>query len=240
MPERFRGKTALLTGGTGALGRIVSQVFHDEGAAVVMTYIHEDQAASLPDGLRSNTTRVLLIRTDVTDEAQVKSAFQTAVATFGTVDYLLNLVGGYMGKNPIEQVQLADWEYMMNLNLKSVFLCSREALKIMLKTGNGRIINISAMAGVNPSAGRGAYGVSKAGVATLTRIMAEEVRGSGITVNALAPSIIVTEANVRSSPGDDYSKWVKPEEIAEIILFLCSDAARSINGAVIEVKGVFR
>jgi NAD(P)-dependent dehydrogenase (short-subunit alcohol dehydrogenase family) len=240
MPERFKGKTAFLTGGTGALGGVVSQAFHDEGAAVAMTYIHEGQAASLPENLRSDKTKVLLIRTDVTDEAQVKSAFEAAVTRFGTVDYLLNLAGGYMGKTPIEQVQLVDWEYMMDLNLTSAFLCSREALKIMLKKGSGRIINISAMAGLNPSAGRGAYGVSKAGVATLTKIAAEEVRGSGITVNALAPSILVTEANVRSSPGEDYSKWVKPEEIAELVLFLCSDAARSINGAVIEVKGAFR
>jgi NAD(P)-dependent dehydrogenase (short-subunit alcohol dehydrogenase family) len=128
---------------------------------------------------------------------------------------------------------------MMDLNLKSAFLCTREALKIMSRKGSGRIVNISAMAGLNPSAGRGAYCISKASVATLTRITAEEVKGTGITVNALAPSIIVTEANVRSSPGEDYSKWVKPEEVAELILYLCSEPARSINGAVIEVKGAF-
>jgi NAD(P)-dependent dehydrogenase (short-subunit alcohol dehydrogenase family) len=182
---------------------------------------------------------VVPLSTDVTDEAQVKSAFQAAVAKFGTVDYLLNIAGGYMGTTTIEQLQLKDWEHMMDLNLKSAFLCTREALKIMLKKGGGRIVNISAMAGLNPSAGRGAYGISKAAVATLTKITAEEVRGTGITVNAIAPSIIVTEANLRSSPGEDHSKWVKPEEIAELILYICSDAARSLSGAVVEIKGTF-
>lgn len=93
------------------------------------------------------------------------------------------------------------------------------------------------MAGLNPSAGRGAYGISKAGVAVLTQIIADEVKGTGITANAIAPSIIATEANIRSSPGEDYSKWVQPSEIAELILYLCSDAARSVNGAVINVYG---
>jgi NAD(P)-dependent dehydrogenase (short-subunit alcohol dehydrogenase family) len=179
----------------------------------------------------------MFIKADVTNEEEVKSAFKAALAKFGTIDFLVNIAGGYMGKTPISELQLKDWDFMMNLNLKSAFLCTREALNIMSARGTGRIVNISAMSGLNPSAGRGAYGISKAAVATLTKIAAQEVKGTGITVNAIAPSIIVTEANVRSSPGDDYSKWIKPEEIAELIIYLCSDAARSINGDIIELKG---
>jgi NAD(P)-dependent dehydrogenase (short-subunit alcohol dehydrogenase family) len=239
MPERFSGKVAFVTGGTGALGRVVSAALYTEGAALAITHLHDEQAASLPEPLKSEKTKLALFKTDVTDEEQIKSAFRRAVDRFGAVDYLLNIAGGYMGKTPIEQLQLKDWDYMLDLNLKSAFLCSREALKIMRKNGHGRIINISAMAALSPTAGRGAYGISKAAVVTLTRLAAEEVKGTDITVNVIAPSVIVTEANVRSSPDADYSKWVKPEEVAELILYLCSDGARSINGALIEVKGGF-
>lgn len=239
MPERFNGKVAFITGGTGALGRVVSAALYAEGATLAITYILDEQVGALPEPLRTEKTRLALIKADVTDEVQVESAFRAAASRFGTVDYLLNIAGGYMGKTRIDQLELEDWDFMMNLNLKSAFLCTREALKVMSKKGAGRIVNISAMAGLNPSAGRGAYGISKAAVATLTKITAEEIRGTGITANAIAPTILVTEANLRSSPGEDYSKWVKPEEVAELILYLCSDASHSINGAVIEVKGGF-
>jgi len=239
MADRFIGKVAFVTGGTGALGRVVAAALHIEGAALAITHIHDEQLGSLPESLKSEKTRLALIKADVTNEMQVKSAFRVAIERFGTVDYLLNIAGGYMGKTPIEQLELKDWDHMMNLNLKSAFLCSREALKVMSKKGSGRILNVSAMAGLNPSAGRGAYGISKAAVVTLTKIIAEEVKGTGVTANAIAPSILLTEANVLSSPNEDYSKWVKPEEVAELVLFLCSDAARSINGAVVELKGAF-
>jgi NAD(P)-dependent dehydrogenase (short-subunit alcohol dehydrogenase family) len=235
--ERFKGRIAFVTGGTGALGQVVSKAFYTEGASLAIAYLHDKENAEPLKPLSADTAKVKLIRADVTSEEQVKSAFKAATAKFGTIDFLVNIAGGYMGKTTIDQLQLKDWDFMMNLNLKSAFLCTREALNVMLARGTGRIVNISAMSGLNPSAGRGAYGISKAAVATLTKIAAQEVKGTGITVNAIAPSIIVTEANVRSSPGDDYSKWIKPEDIAELIVYLCSDAARSINGDILELKG---
>jgi NAD(P)-dependent dehydrogenase (short-subunit alcohol dehydrogenase family) len=235
--ERFKGRITFVTGGTGALGRVVSEAFYAEGASLAITHLHDKEHVEPLKALSADTQRVMFIKADVTNEQQVKSAFKAAAAKFGTIDFLVNIAGGYMGKTPIAQLQLKDWDFMINLNLKSAFLCTREALSIMSARGTGRIVNISAMSGLNPSAGRGAYGISKASVATLTKIAAQEVRGTGITVNAIAPSIIVTEANVRSSPDDDYSTWIKPEDIAELIVYLCSDAARSINGDIIELKG---
>ena len=237
MVERFAGKVALVTGGTGALGRIVASALHSEGAKLVITYVVEKELESISADLKKDSSRVLFIKTDVTDEQQVEAAFERAVEAFDTVDYLLNIAGGYMGKTLVAELELKDWNHMMDMNLKSAFLCSRSALKVMLKKGTGRIINISAMAGLNPSAGRGAYSISKAGVALLTQIIADEVKGTGLTANAIAPSIIATEANIRSSPGEDHSKWVEPSEIAELILYLCSESARSINGTVIKVYG---
>ncbi len=237
MAEKFTKKVAFITGGTGALGKKVAEAFYAEGANIVVTYIVEEEIRAFPSSLKNDSKRVLLLRTDVTREEDVQVAFDQTTKAFGRLDYLLNIVGGYMGKTPISEHSLRDWDRLMDMNLKSAFLCSRSALRIMEKEGRGRIVSISAMAGLNPSSGRGAYGVSKAGVAVLTEIIADEIKGSGITANAIAPSIIATEANMKSSPGEDFSKWVKPEEIADLILFLCSEAARSINGAVIKVLG---
>ena len=237
MVESFSGKVAFVTGGTGGLGRVVCSALRDRGATVAIVYLHEEGLSSLPKSLRSSDDKLLLLKADVTDEQQVRSAFDQAIARFGTVDYLLNIAGGYMTRTPIAELSPEDWDHMMNMNLRSAFLCSREALKIMLKKGSGRIINISAMAGLKPSGRRGAYAISKGGVATLTKICADEVKGSGVTVNAIAPAIIATEANLRSASGDEASAWVKPGEIAELMLYLCSDSGRAINGAVINIYG---
>ena len=237
MVERFAGKVAFVTGGTGALGRVVAEALYGEGARLVITYILDKEFTSSPGKLRNDKGKVVFIRADVTNEQEVASAFEKTVQVFGTVDYLLNIAGGYMAKTPIAELEVKDWDHMLDMNLKSAFLCSRSALRIMQERGTGRIINISAMAGLNPSAGRGAYGISKAAVVVLTQIIADEVKGTGITANAIAPSILATQANIRSSPGEDYSKWVQPTEIAELIRYLCSDAARSVNGAVINVHG---
>jgi NAD(P)-dependent dehydrogenase (short-subunit alcohol dehydrogenase family) len=237
MEKRFTGKVAFITGGTGELGRKVVESFYGEGAKVAATYRSEDRVPSLPSSLWGDRKGILLIKADVTQEAEVQSAFDGTVNAFGRLDYLVNVVGGYMPKTPIAELRTADWNRMFDVNLKSAFLCSKNALRVMQRKGRGRIINISAMAGLNPSAGRGAYGISKAGVAVLTEITADEVKGSGITANAIAPSIIATEANIKSSPGEDYSSWVQPNEIADLILFLCSEEAKSINGAVIRITG---
>lgn len=237
MAERFPGKVTFITGGTGALGRVLVEAFYAEGAKVISTYRVKSELETLSPSLKDDRLRVLFIKADVTQEREVEAAFSRAVEVFGTVDFLVNIAGGFMGKTPISSLELRDWDRMMDMNLKSAFLCSRSALRIMEKKGSGRIISISAMAGLKPSAGRGAYAISKAGVAVLTQIIADEVKGTGITANAIAPSVLATEANIRSSPGEDYSKWVQPKDIAELILFLCSESARSINGAVINVYG---
>ncbi len=237
MTEKFSGKVVFVTGGTGALGSVVVKAFHAEGARIAATYRDKRGAMHLREKLKDNAHRLLLIKADVTKELQVQSAFRKAVEAYGTVDFLFNIAGGFMEKTPISDLKAEDWDRMMDLNLRSAFLCSRSALRIMIKKKYGRIISISAMPGLNPSAGRGAYAISKSGVSVLTQIMADEVKGTGITANVIVPSIVATEANIRSSRGQDRSKWVAPSEIAELIMFLCSDDARSINGAVIKVYG---
>ncbi len=156
---------------------------------------------------------------------------------FGRIDILLNIAGGYAGGKKIAEVSLEDWERMLELNLKSVFLMSRGVVQEMMQNGFGRIVNIASRQALLPRAGSGAYAVAKRGVVTLTEVLADEVKGSGITVNAIVPSTIVTEANIRSMGDKDISRWITPDEIAGLILYLCSDAAGSMNGNVLRMFG---
>ncbi len=227
-------KIAVVTGGTGALGSVVAERFANEGAQVVATNVVEEELKHVSDSFKK---RVDIQKVDVTNEEEVVNFFDDMVKRYGRVDILVNTVGGFVPGKPLTEVSLQDWQKMMNMNLLSTFLCSREALRKMKGQTYGRIINISAMVGLKPSAGKAPYAISKAGVAMLTEIVAEEQKGTGITINAIAPSIILTKANVESMPGEDTSKWVTPQAIADTICFLCSESAGAITGTVVNACG---
>ncbi len=233
----FTGKTAIVTGGTGALGSVVAKSLFDAGAAIAIPYNSEKSLHNIPKAWANSKDRVLLTMTDITAEEQVQRFTDEVVKRFKSVDFLVNAAGGYIGGSTIDEVMLNDWDSIIKLNLTSAFLMCRNALRVMRKRKSGRIINIASMPAVTPSAKKGPYSISKRGVITLTETIAEEVKGSGITANAIAPSIIVTQANKESMPNSDHKKWVTPEEIADLIVYLCSDEARSINGNVIKIYG---
>ncbi len=230
----MNGKTALITGGTGALGQIVALRFLREGANVAASYIFEDELKRLTPEFRKE---VDVVRADVTVDEDVRALFHQASKKTGRVDILVSLVGGFLPARKLSEVTTKDWDHMMGINLRSVFLCSRQFLQNIGKAGYGRIVAMAAMPALKPAAGRAPYAVSKAGVVTLIGILGEELKGSGVTANAIAPSILKTEANVSSMPDQDSSRWVTPEEVAEMILFLCSDQGRSINGVCIPMFG---
>ncbi len=231
---RLDGRTALITGGTGALGNVVVSRFLAEGARVAVSYLIEDELKRLNESFRRD---VFIVRADVTQEKDVTALFDQAIGRLGSVQILVNIVGGFLPRCEIRDAALKDWDRMLDINLRSAFLCSREFLRRAGKASFGRIINMAAMTALKPSAGRGPYAVSKAGVVTLTGILGEELKGSGITANAIAPSILRTPANIESMPGEDFSKWVPPEEIAELMLLLCSAHGQSVNGVCIPVYG---
>lgn len=228
------GKTALITGGTGALGQVVAESFLQAGCRVVTSYLFEDELKRLS---ASFTQTVMLVRADVTEDEDVAALFHQVGKKIGRVDILINLVGGFLPRLNLKDVKTKDWEHMMNINLRSVFLCSREFLQRLGGSSYGRIISMAAMPVFRPVAGRAPYAVSKAGVVMLTQILGEELKGTGITANAIAPSILKTHANTASMPDEDSSKWVAPEEVASMMITLCSENGRSVNGTCIPMYG---
>lgn len=231
------GKVALITGGTGSLGRAVTAAFAEAGARVVVTYIVDAELPECQTCLGPGSDAVAFLKADVTKESEVEQVVRTSVERLGRIDILLNLVGGYVGDLPVTELSEAIWDRMLTMNLKSTFFCCKHAVPIMKRGGGGRIVNISSRAAIKVFPGISAYAAAKAGLLAFTEVLASEVLKDGITVNAILPSVIDTPANRQAMPKADHSPWVKPEEIARILLFLCSDAAREISGAAIPVYG---
>lgn len=237
MERRFSGKLALVSGGTGGLGRAVTLAFLAEGARVAVPYFSviefDDLKATAQDyGMRLEGQKV-----DVTDEAAVHAFVDDLVAKHGTVDVLVNTVGGYAGGLKLWEMDAKVFDRMLQLNLRSGFALSRAVVPAMLKQGRGAIVNVAAKAAVDHAAGASAYASSKAAAVALMDSLAADLKGSGVRVNSILPSIIDTKANREAMPGSDFGKWPKPEEIARVILFLCSDDATVIHGAAVPVYG---
>jgi NAD(P)-dependent dehydrogenase (short-subunit alcohol dehydrogenase family) len=179
----------------------------------------------------------LPLAANLSDPAGAAEVIQAALAQFGRVDVLLNLAGGFGGGKPVSESADDDLNRMLDINLRTAYNLSRAALKPMLAQQWGRIINVGSRDALHGRPNYSAYAISKAGVLRLTESMAAEVQDYGITVNAIVPGTIDTEANRKNSPDADFSKWVKPTEIAATLLFLASEGAAAINGAAIPLYG---
>ncbi len=232
-----RTRVAIVTGGTGALGRSIVSHFLQEGVAVAVPYRDANKLGETRPPFDAPEERLLFHAAHLEKEDDVSRVLQSVVQRFGGIDYLVNAAGGYRGGTPVDQLSVQEWEEMVTMNLHTAFLVSRGALRMMKQAGFGRIVTIAALAGISPGSRRAAYAVSKAGAIALTKAIAEEGKGLGITANAIAPGTIRTEANLASMPGADTSTWVTPEEISRLVLFLCSDEARSITGNVLRITG---
>lgn len=233
----LKDKVAILSGSTGALGTAVTQSFLDAGARVVALYSRESSLESLKAKVTQNSERLSAIRTDVLNEASVQGMVKEVLENHRTIDILVNLVGGFLGGVSIVETSEEQWDKMMGLNLKSVFLCCRNVLPAMMKQKSGRIITMGSRSGVNAVSGMSAYSASKAGLINFTEALAAEGRARNITANVVIPSIMDTSDNRKAMPDANFANWVKVEMIAETILFLCSETAGDINGAVIPVYG---
>lgn len=221
-------KVVVITGASGALGKVVAEAALARGARIAGV----DHAASQ---LPPTEKRIELGGVDLSDTVSAKKAIDAAVAHFGRLDALVNIAGGFA----FETVADGDpqtWQRMYALNVLTALNASRSAIPHLVASGAGRIVNVGAMGALQAGSGMGAYAASKAGVHRLTEALAAEWKGR-ITVNAVLPSTIDTPANRASMPRADFAKWVAPQELAEVILFLVSDAASAVTGALLPVNG---
>jgi NAD(P)-dependent dehydrogenase (short-subunit alcohol dehydrogenase family) len=237
MNYTYENKVVLVTGGTGVLGRAVTEAFVRAGASVFVSYRSPREAAVLRNQLGPHENKVTLIESDLMKEESVSSLVETILRQFGRIDILANVVGGYAGGPGIHETREKDFDFMLNLNLKTAFLISKAVLPSMIAQKQGKIVHIASRTGLKGEATVGPYSISKAGVIRLTETIADEVGDSGVCCNCLMPSTIDTETNREAMPNADFTKWLKPEEIARVILFLCSDDGKVINGAAIPVYG---
>lgn len=173
---------------------------------------------------------------DLSDPAKALAAVDKAAAEMGGLYALINIAGTFRWET-LNDGSVATWDFLYSVNLKTAVSASKAALPHLLKKKSGRIVNIGAGAAAKAAKGMGAYAASKAGVARLTEALSEEVKSDGITVNAILPSTIDTAANRKDMPDADFTKWVKPEQIASLILYLLSDDASAITGASIPISG---
>lgn len=232
-----QNRNVLITGGTGILGSAVTKAYLAQGDNVAVTYLFEDEVERFKAFNPDLFDDVTLFFANVTDEAEVQKTIQGFLSKFDQLDILINIVGGFVGGIPTAELEEDRWDFMMNLNLKSVFLCCKTAIPHMTAQGYGKIINVSARAGLKGEAGLSAYCVSKGGVRTLTESLAAEVMDSGVNVNAIMPSIMDTPMNREAMPDEEHDRWVAPTDVAKVIRFLTSDDATIINGAAIPVYG---
>jgi NAD(P)-dependent dehydrogenase (short-subunit alcohol dehydrogenase family) len=222
------GKVIVVTGASGALGSVVAATALARGARVASV----DHAASQ---VAATSKLIELGRVDLTDAAKAKEAIDAAASHFGKLDALINIAGGFAFE-AIAEGDPKTWQRMYALNVLTALNASRSAIPHLAKSSSGRIVNVGAMGALQAGSGMGPYAASKAGVHRLTEALAAEWKGK-ITVNAVLPSTIDTAANRASMPTADFGKWVTPEELANVILFLTSDAASAVTGALLPVSG---
>jgi NAD(P)-dependent dehydrogenase (short-subunit alcohol dehydrogenase family) len=236
MANRFSSKIALTTGGTGGLGRAVTLSFLHEGASVIATYIKKDEADALRDAVGPNA-KLELLPLDATDETACRALVDGIAARYGRLDILVNTIGGFAGGQALWETDPKTYQLMLALNLHAGYNLARAVVPAMLRQKSGAIVNIAAKAAFDHAAGAAAYAASKSAALALFDCLAQDVKGKGVRVNSVLPSIIDTDANRKAMPDADFARWPKPEEIAQVVLFLCSDQAKVVHGAAVPVYG---
>ena len=231
------GKVAVITGGAGNLGQATVRAFLDAGAQVVAVDRSAERAEAIyrgPDGLPD---RLRVMAADLSDPDDVGSLVSSVRQRLGGIDVVVNTVGTFRGGKPVHEEDPELWELLFKINLMTALLMSRAVIPLMLERKSGHIINVASRNALAGSANVAAYSASKAAVLRLTESMAQEVKAAGINVNAVLPGTIDTPQNREAMPDADFAKWVAPEAVADVIVFLGSEAARAITGAAIPVYG---
>ncbi len=233
----FTDQVVIVTGAAGNLGQATALAFHEAGARLALFDRQRERAQALFGDRIPEGDKGLYAAGDITDEASVARMVDEVMGYFGRIDVLVNIAGGFTMGPPVHETALKAWDFMLNLNAKSVFFLARAVVPHMLAQGRGKIVSTAASVGLKAKAKMGAYSVSKAAVIRLTESMAAELKDAGINVNCILPGTIDTPRNRQDMPKSDFSKWVPPESLADVILFLASEAARDVHGAALPVYG---
>jgi NAD(P)-dependent dehydrogenase (short-subunit alcohol dehydrogenase family) len=223
-------RVVLITGAKGGLGSVMVRAFLAAGATVA------GSSRSIADADFADA-RFAAFPADLADAAAARQLADRAAERFGRIDALVHVAGGFAGGSPIAETDDATWNAMMELNARAAFYMMRAVIPYMRKAGRGSIVAIGSRAGVEPGANIAAYGASKAALVSLVQAAALETRNAGITANVILPGTIDTEANRRADPSGDHKKWIAPERIAALAVFLASDAGSQITGAAIPMWG---
>ena len=233
----FSDRVVMVAGASGNLGQAVARAFHAAGANLVLLDRAEDRLSGLFPELAGSPQHLLLGSVDVADAGSVEKAVAAALERFGRIDVLANTVGGFRGGTAVHETPMETWDFLLDLNARPAFVLSRAVVPGMKEHGYGKIVHVSARAALAGAGKTAAYSASKAAVVRLVESLAAELRQEGINVNCVLPGTIDTPQNRQSMPNADHSRWVPPEAIADVIVFLASDAARAVNGAAIPVYG---
>jgi NAD(P)-dependent dehydrogenase (short-subunit alcohol dehydrogenase family) len=229
-------KVALVTGAAGNLGRAVAHAFAAQGAQVALVDRGEAALTAARADLPAGSESAVFV-TDLLQPEAVADLARQVRERFGGVDILANIAGGFTMGPPLHETSDQDWDFMLDLNARSVFYTCRALVPALLQRGGGRIVNVSARAATKGMAHMIPYCASKAAVITLTEGLAAELKETGITVNCVLPGTLDTPQNRAAMPDQDFGRWVPPAALADVILFLASDAARCVTGAAIPVYG---
>lgn len=236
--SELNGKVAVMSGAGGNAGLSVIQRLYSQGVRLALIDRNE---AGLRARLRENNiddSGILVGAVDLLKKDEIDAFVGNVIAQFGQIDILINQAGGYRPQPPIHEMDEAMWDFLVDLNAKTMFLLSSTVAKQMVAKGTaGRIVSVAARGGLKGDPGNAAYAVSKSAVIRMTESMAAELMDHGIRVNVVLPSTLDTPPNRAANPDGDYAKWVSPDSLADVLTFLLSDSARDISGAAIPVYG---
>jgi NAD(P)-dependent dehydrogenase (short-subunit alcohol dehydrogenase family) len=231
----FSEQVVIVTGAAGNLGSAVARAFQSAGAKLALVDHAADRLGRIFPDWADSPDYLFVPAIDLTNPDDIQTLVDKTIEDFGRIDVLVNTAGGYRAGTPVHETSVDTWDFMLNLNARTVFLTSRAIIPHMLRERRGKIISVAARSATQGRANQAAYSVSKAAVIRLTESMAAELKDAGINVNCIMPGTIDTPANRQAMPNADYGRWTKPEAIAEVFLFLASDSARTLNGVSIPV-----
>jgi NAD(P)-dependent dehydrogenase (short-subunit alcohol dehydrogenase family) len=230
----FENRTVVLTGASGNLGKAVAAAFAERGARLVLINRQREALTAAFGELKD----AALVPADLLDRKQCQAAFEAAVQRFGRVDVLCHLAGGFRAGEAVHETADSTWNFLFDLNARTLVNIAHPVVPHMIERGGGKIVNVGAYAAQKGVAQMGAYCASKSSVIRLTEAMSAELKEKNINVNCVLPTILDTPENRAAMPDADPARWVSPQALAEVIVFLASDAARALHGAAVPVTGL--